>query len=232
MAHVFSPISHDEIYFKLLDVDFDYTAYHCTINELLSSSAPSCPPSCAARRCPSTRSPPDRSSSTRDGRYTLQRLRFHVEGIGDPDTHRFWVRLRAVILDGTVEPAPQLSVTRPFADKHRKLHPDYGDRNLVEDLYCVPRSSAALSPYVTPLYLVVLRELGTANNFTLSSLARRDSVRFSVTSPTFARLTSPATHAGVWWCCPSRWWCQGHRRLRLQLGQAQVRSPKGNVEEE
>ncbi|KAK3275632.1 hypothetical protein CYMTET_16247 [Cymbomonas tetramitiformis] len=119
-----------------------------------------------------------------DGRNALQRLRFHVEGIGEPDTYRFWVRLRAVIIDETVEPAPQLSGIRTFADKHRKLHPAYTDRNLVEDFYCVLRSSAALSPYGTPLYLVVLRELSTANAYTFSSLALRLGKIFRDASPT------------------------------------------------
>ncbi|KAK3272826.1 hypothetical protein CYMTET_18893 [Cymbomonas tetramitiformis] len=95
------------------------------------------------------------------------------------------------VLDETVEPAPQLSGIRTFADKHRKLHSDYGDRNLVEDLYCVLRSSAAMSPDVTPLYLVVLRELGTTNDFTFSSLALRLGKIFRDESH-LARLHSPA----------------------------------------
>ncbi|KAK3280702.1 hypothetical protein CYMTET_11472 [Cymbomonas tetramitiformis] len=65
------------------------------------------------------------------------------------------------------------------------------DRDLVEDLYCVLRSSAARSPYVTPLYLVALRELDTANDFTFSSLALRLGKIFCDESH-LARLTSPA----------------------------------------
>ncbi|KAK3281654.1 hypothetical protein CYMTET_10565 [Cymbomonas tetramitiformis] len=122
------------------------------------------------------------------------RLRFHVEGIGDPDAHRFWVRLRAVILDETIDPAPQLAAFRTLVEKHRKLHPSYTDVNLVQDLYSVLRAYATVSPYVTPLYLVVLRELGSNTPFTYATLALRVSKIFRDESP-LARLSAPSPPA-------------------------------------
>ncbi|KAK3243206.1 hypothetical protein CYMTET_47125 [Cymbomonas tetramitiformis] len=50
--------------------------------------------------------------SPHDGRTALQRIRFHVEGIGDPDSNRYWTRLRDVIIEETIDPAPQLTVSR------------------------------------------------------------------------------------------------------------------------
>ena len=96
---------------------------------------------------------------------------FHVEGIGDPGTCRFWVRLRAIVIDETIEPAPQLAVFSTLADKHRKLHPDYGDQSRVEDLHIFLRTSAVHSPYVTPLYLVVVRDLNSGQRLTFATLA-------------------------------------------------------------
>ncbi|KAK3236271.1 hypothetical protein CYMTET_53573 [Cymbomonas tetramitiformis] len=125
-----------------------------------------------------------------DGRCALQRLRYHVEGIGDPDAHRFWVRLRAVVIDETVDPAPQLAVFRTLADKHRKLHPGYGDRDMVADLDTVLRSSATGSPYVTPLYLVVIRDINDGRPFTFASLALRLGKVFR-DEPPLARPTAP-----------------------------------------
>ncbi|KAK3237255.1 hypothetical protein CYMTET_24568 [Cymbomonas tetramitiformis] len=83
------------------------------------------------------------------------------------------LRLKAVILDETADPAPQLAVSRTLAEKHRKLHPSYTDAILVQDLYSVLRSSAAVSPYVTPLYQVVLRELNANTPFTCAAPALR-----------------------------------------------------------
>ncbi|KAK3273977.1 hypothetical protein CYMTET_17816, partial [Cymbomonas tetramitiformis] len=129
-----------------------------------------------------------------DLEYEYERLRFHVEGIGDPDAHRFWVRLRAIILDETVEPAPQLAVVRTLADKHRKLHPGYTDSDLVQDLYSVGvmRTSAAASPHATSLYLVVLRDLAANHPFTYAALALRLSKTYRDEKP-LPRLAVPAS---------------------------------------
>ncbi|KAK3238861.1 hypothetical protein CYMTET_51156 [Cymbomonas tetramitiformis] len=169
MSHVLGPVSRDEVY-KLLDLDFEYDAHHYVVNALIYAVLPTVLRGMAL--------PLYDAESTRvhphDGRCALhQRLRFHVEGIGDPDTHRFWVRLRATKIDETLEPAPQLAVVRTLADKHRRLHPEYSDRDPVEDAYAILRSSASASPYITPLHLVVLRELGTAHGHTFASLALR-----------------------------------------------------------
>ncbi|KAK3248514.1 hypothetical protein CYMTET_42026 [Cymbomonas tetramitiformis] len=153
MAHVFGPVSRDDIA-KLLDLDNEYSDYHIVLNELVYAVLPT-----VLRSTALTLYEESAEVHPRDGRCALQRLRFHVEGIGDPDAHRFWVRLRAVILDETVDPAPQLAAFRTLADKHKKLHPQYSDTDMVADLYSVLRASAAVSPHVAPLYLVVLRDL-------------------------------------------------------------------------
>ncbi|KAK3253183.1 hypothetical protein CYMTET_12061 [Cymbomonas tetramitiformis] len=67
--------------------------------------------------------------SPHDERAALQRLRFHVEGIGDPDSNRYWTRLRDVIIDETIGPAPQLAVFRKLGDKHLRMQPGYDDVN-------------------------------------------------------------------------------------------------------
>ncbi|KAK3233113.1 hypothetical protein CYMTET_56565 [Cymbomonas tetramitiformis] len=188
MSHVFGHISRDEV-FKLLDPDFEYEAYHYTINELIFTVLPT-----VLRGMALSLYEESAYIFPHDGRCALQRLRYQVEGIGDPDTHRFWVRLRSTVIDETIEPAPQLAVVRTLADKHRRLHSDYSDRSLVEDLYTVLRSSAAKSPYVTPLYLVVLRELGTNHNFTFASLTLRLGKIFRDESP-LARLSASALPA-------------------------------------
>ncbi|KAK3234186.1 hypothetical protein CYMTET_55554 [Cymbomonas tetramitiformis] len=151
MTHVFGPISRDDVA-KLLDLDNEYTDYHIVLNELVYAVLPT-----VLRSTALTLYEESVEVHPRDGRCALQRLRFHVEGIGDPDAHRFWVRLRAIILDETVDPAPQLAAFRTLADKHKKVHPQYSDADMVSDLYSVLRTSAAVSPHVAPLYLVVLR---------------------------------------------------------------------------
>ncbi|KAK3285954.1 hypothetical protein CYMTET_6461 [Cymbomonas tetramitiformis] len=109
MSHVLGPISRDEV-FKLLDLDYEYEAYHYVVNDLTYAVLPTVLRGMAlVLYDESTRLHPH------DGRCALQRLRFHVEGIGDPDAHRFWVRLRATKIDETLEPAPQLAVVRTLA---------------------------------------------------------------------------------------------------------------------
>ncbi|KAK3250011.1 hypothetical protein CYMTET_40578 [Cymbomonas tetramitiformis] len=108
MAHVFGPISRDD-FVKLLDLENEYTDYHVTLNELIFAVLPTVFRSTALLLYEESA-----YVHPRDGRCASQRLRFHVEGIGDPDTHRFWVRLRAVIIDETIEPAPQLALYLPY----------------------------------------------------------------------------------------------------------------------
>ncbi|KAK3233819.1 hypothetical protein CYMTET_55905 [Cymbomonas tetramitiformis] len=204
MSHVFGPIARDE-FTKLLDLDFEYDEYHLTLNERLYVVLPTILRGTAlSLLVRGVRS----GAPSRYGRCALRHLRYHAEGIGDPDAYRFSVRLRAVILAETVDPAPRLAVFRTFADKRRKLHPAYGDRDMVEDLHTVLRSSAASSPYVTPLYLVVIRDINNGRPFTFASLAselepppRADAppqgasamtVRFSAPAPTLGDTTLPA----------------------------------------
>ncbi|KAK3257862.1 hypothetical protein CYMTET_33067 [Cymbomonas tetramitiformis] len=93
------------------------------------------------------------------------------------------------------EESAELAAFRTLAEKHRKLHPSYTDVNLVQDLYSVLRASAAVSPYVTPLYnRVVLRELGSNTPFTYATLALRVSEIFRDESP-LARLSAPSPPA-------------------------------------
>ncbi|KAK3257492.1 hypothetical protein CYMTET_33423 [Cymbomonas tetramitiformis] len=169
MSHVLGPVSRDEVH-KLLDLDFEYDAYHYTVNELIYAVLPT-----VLRGMAFSLYDESTCVHPRDGRCALRRIRFHVEGIGDRDTHRFWVRLRATKIDETLDPAPQLAVVRTLADNHRRLHPEYSDRDLVEDVYASLRSSASASPYITVprVYLVVLRELGTAHGHTFASLVLR-----------------------------------------------------------
>ncbi|KAK3234191.1 hypothetical protein CYMTET_55536 [Cymbomonas tetramitiformis] len=189
MSHVFGPVSRDE-FLKLLDLDNEYDVYHLALNELNYVVLPT-----VLRGTALTLYEESSLVHPHDGRCALQRLRFHVEGIGDPDPHRFWVRLRAVVIDETIEPAPQLAVFRVLADKHRKLHPSYADNNLVQDLYAVLRASASASPHFAPLYLVVLRELGMGQPFTYASLALRLSKVFRDEFP-LARLSEPVSGGG------------------------------------
>ncbi|KAK3275333.1 hypothetical protein CYMTET_16531 [Cymbomonas tetramitiformis] len=185
MNHVFGPISRDDVA-KLLDLDSEYTDYHIVLNELMYAVLPT-----VLRSTALTLYEESVEFHPRDGRCALQRLRFHVEGIGDPDEHRFWVRLRATILDETVDPAPQLAAFRTLADKNKKVNPQYSDANMVSDLYSVLRASAAVSPHVTPLYLVVLRDLGANVPFTFAALTLRISKVFRDEFP-LARLSAPS----------------------------------------
>ncbi|KAK3233112.1 hypothetical protein CYMTET_56564 [Cymbomonas tetramitiformis] len=131
----------------------------------------------------------------RDGRCALQRLRFHVEATTDPDTFRFWTKLRSTTIDETADPAPQLTVFRVLGDKHQRLHPSYDDAGRVQDLHHVLGRSAASSPHVSPLYLVVLRELAAGHAFTFSALLLRLSTVWQ-SEGHLARLRSPSAGSG------------------------------------
>ncbi|KAK3234370.1 hypothetical protein CYMTET_55378 [Cymbomonas tetramitiformis] len=175
MSHVFGSISRDE-FLKLLDLDFEYEVYHLTLNEVIYVVLPTV-----------LRAPP------------LPR----VEGLGDPATQRLWVRLRHIIINEDEDPSPQRTVFRTLAGKHRKLYPEYSDRDMVEDLHVVLRASAAVSPHVTPLYLVVLRDLNAGRHFTYAALALYIATVYRDEKP-LARLSSPPPSESIWWWC--RWW--------------------------
>eukprot|EP00854_Cymbomonas_tetramitiformis_P034530 gene34530-biopygen32818 len=83
MSHVFGPIAR-VAFTKLLDFEFEYDEYHLTLNELVYVVLPTTLRGTAiSLYAESARVHPH------DGRCALRRLRFHVEGIGDPDAHRF-----------------------------------------------------------------------------------------------------------------------------------------------
>ncbi|KAK3275074.1 hypothetical protein CYMTET_16776 [Cymbomonas tetramitiformis] len=132
----------------------------------------------------------------RDGRCALQRLRYHVEATTDPDTFRFWTKLRDTKIDETADPAPQLTVLRVLGDKHQRLHPGYDDGGRVQDLQHVLSRSAASSPHVSPLYLVVLRELAAGHRFTFSTLALRIATVWQSEGHLSRLAPSPSSGAG------------------------------------
>ncbi|KAK3275264.1 hypothetical protein CYMTET_16592 [Cymbomonas tetramitiformis] len=100
------------------------------------------------------------------------RLRYEVEGIPNPDTDRFWLKLRGTILDETSDPAPQLATIRVLGDKHKNIN-GYTDDKRTRDLWHVLVDSAKASPHTSPLYLVVLRELRSGASFSFASLCLR-----------------------------------------------------------
>ncbi|KAK3240947.1 hypothetical protein CYMTET_49248 [Cymbomonas tetramitiformis] len=185
LAHVLYPVSYSEAA-KLLDLEHDHDFYHVTINEILFSILPhplrgnalSVYHECA-RHHPA------------DGRYALQRLRYEVEGVPDADGMRFWTQMRAVVLTEIEDPAPQLALIRRLGDRHQKLKPAYSDPDRVMDLWHILSESAKQSPYVAPLYLVVLRELRAGAVFTFARLALRIRLAFRDESP-LATLSSSA----------------------------------------
>ncbi|KAK3272376.1 hypothetical protein CYMTET_19324 [Cymbomonas tetramitiformis] len=88
LRHVLSPISHNE-YDKLFDLEHEYLEYHWSPNELIFIILKGVLNGTAlALYQESARVHP------RDGRCALQRLRYHVEASTDPDTFRFWTKLR------------------------------------------------------------------------------------------------------------------------------------------
>ncbi|KAK3244403.1 hypothetical protein CYMTET_45982 [Cymbomonas tetramitiformis] len=100
LRHVLTPISHFE-YDKLFDLEHEYLVYHWSLNGLLFNILKGVLQGTAlALYQESARDHP------RDGRCALQSLRFHVEATTDPDTFRFWTKLRSTIIDETTDPAP------------------------------------------------------------------------------------------------------------------------------
>ncbi|KAK3275743.1 hypothetical protein CYMTET_16143 [Cymbomonas tetramitiformis] len=128
LRHVLSPTSHYE-YDKLFDLEHEYLEYHWSLNELIFIILKGVLNGTAlALYQESARVHP------RDGGCALQRLRYHVEASTDPDTFRFWTKLRGTKIDETADPAPQLTVLRVLGDKHQRLHPGYDDAGRVQDL--------------------------------------------------------------------------------------------------
>ena len=204
LRHVFFPISYKEVA-KLLDLVHDYDSYHVTINDLLYSVLPH-----VLRGNALSLYHEVSLTNHGDGRYILRRLRYEVEGVPDPDTDRFWLKLRGTILDETTDPAPQLATIRALGDKHQHIN-GYTDDKRKQDLRHILADSAKVSPHTTPLYLVVLRELRSGTTFSFASLclrirtAWRDESKHAVlTTSIFYAYGSFS--AGVWWCQT-----QGHR---------------------
>ncbi|KAK3235444.1 hypothetical protein CYMTET_54338 [Cymbomonas tetramitiformis] len=167
LGHVLFPISYAE-FSKLLDLENDHEFYHITLNEILFTILPVVLRGTAlALYHEAARSHPV------DGRYVLQRLRYEVEGVPDPDTDRYWSKLRASVVDEDSDPAPQLTVICKLGDKHAHLNPDYSEAKRVKDLWHVLASSAKLSPFVTPLYLNIIRELRGGKVYSFSALCLR-----------------------------------------------------------
>ncbi|KAK3235424.1 hypothetical protein CYMTET_54377 [Cymbomonas tetramitiformis] len=138
----------------ILDLEHDYEFYHVTLNEILFTVLPSVLRGNALAIFHEVA-----EDHPTDGRFALQRLWYDVEGVPDADRNRFWGEIRNTILDETVDPAHQLAVIRKLGDKHRKIVQDCDDAARVTDLWHVLSNSAKSSPYITPVYLVVVREL-------------------------------------------------------------------------
>ncbi|KAK3247251.1 hypothetical protein CYMTET_43242 [Cymbomonas tetramitiformis] len=92
----------------------------------------------------------------------------------------------------TPDPAPQPALIRRLGDRHQKIKPSYTDSDRVSDLWHVLSESAKKSPYVAPLYRVVLRELWAGHAFTFARLALRIRIAFQDESP-LATLSPSAT---------------------------------------
>ncbi|KAK3288984.1 hypothetical protein CYMTET_3565 [Cymbomonas tetramitiformis] len=85
-----------------------------------------------------------------------------------------------------------LALIRRLGDRHQKIKPAYTDSGRVSDLWHVLAESAKKSPYVSPLYLVVLRELRAGHSFPFARLALRVRLAFRDESP-LATLSPAAT---------------------------------------
>ncbi|KAK3288250.1 hypothetical protein CYMTET_4269 [Cymbomonas tetramitiformis] len=101
------------------------------------------------------------------------RLRYEVEKVPNSDTDRFWVQMRAAILSETEDPAPQLTTIRTMGDKHARINTDHSMAKRVKDLWHILTNSAKHTPFVTPLYITVIRELRGGTPFSFSTLCLR-----------------------------------------------------------
>ncbi|KAK3280590.1 hypothetical protein CYMTET_11580 [Cymbomonas tetramitiformis] len=153
LRHVLFPVSFAD-FSKILDLGHDYDFYHVVLNEIVFTVLPVVLRGTAlALYTEAARDHPG------DGRYILQRLRYEVEGVPDSDTDRFWVKMRSTIIDENNDPAPQLTTIRDLGDKHARINNGYNEEKRVKDLYHILTASAKQSPFVTPLYVPIIREL-------------------------------------------------------------------------
>ncbi|KAK3251005.1 hypothetical protein CYMTET_39636 [Cymbomonas tetramitiformis] len=67
--------------------------------------------------------------------------------------------MRSTIINEPDDPSPQLTAIRTLGDKHARINPDYSEAKRVKDLWHILTNSAKQSPYVTPLYVNVIRDL-------------------------------------------------------------------------
>ncbi len=189
IRHVLSPISHFE-FSMLLDLEREYEAYHVVLNEILFTALP-----VVLRGRALALYHESREQHPGDGRCALQRLRFAVEGVPDPDTERFWTKMRSTIINDKNDPGPQLDVIKDLMDKHARTHSDYHDSHRVRDLRYVLSTSAKKSCFTTPLYLVVLRDLRKGLPFSFASLTLLVRTVHREEAP-LATLTTPAAPSG------------------------------------
>ncbi|KAK3282353.1 hypothetical protein CYMTET_9911 [Cymbomonas tetramitiformis] len=167
LRQVLFPVSFPE-FSKLLVLERDYDYYHVVLNEIIFTVRPIVLRGTAlVLYAEAARSHPG------DGRYILQRLRYEVEGVPDSDSDRFWVKMRSTIINEPDDPTPQLTVIRTLGDKHARINPDYSEAKRVKDLWHILANSAKQSPYVTPLYANVIRELRCGAPFSFSTLCLR-----------------------------------------------------------
>ena len=167
LGHVLYPVSYAE-FSKLLDLEHDHDYYHVVLNEIIFTILPVVLRGTAlAIYHEAARSHPG------DGRYILQRLRYDVEGVPDADSDRYWVKMRATIIDETKDPAPQLTAIRVLGDKHARINNDYSEAKRVKDLWHVLATSAKSTPFINPLYLNIMRDLRGGATFSFSALCLR-----------------------------------------------------------
>ncbi|KAK3273669.1 hypothetical protein CYMTET_18103 [Cymbomonas tetramitiformis] len=167
LRHVLYPVSFSE-FSKILDLEHDYDFYHVVLNEIVFTVLP-----VVLRGTALALYTEAALSHPGDGRYILQRLRYEVEGVPDSDTDRFWEKMRATIIDEDTDPAPQLTTIRTLGDKHARLNADYSEAKRVKDLWHILATSAKSSPFVTPLYVNVIRDLRSGTSFSFSTLCLR-----------------------------------------------------------
>ncbi|KAK3259257.1 hypothetical protein CYMTET_31737 [Cymbomonas tetramitiformis] len=195
------PIFRDEV-FKLLDLDFEYDMYHYTTS---TSSF-----KLFSLRYFGVLSHYEESAYIYihphdDGRCgALQRLRFRVEGIGDPGTHRFLLFGSTFAQPSSTRPSnpppiwPSSAPSRtniagcipatPTRTWSRTTTPSFGHPRL-----CPPTTSRHC------IWMVVLRELGAANDYTLFAPLTLRLAKIFRDDSQFVRLSAPAD---LWWCYP------------------------------
>ncbi|KAK3284991.1 hypothetical protein CYMTET_7380 [Cymbomonas tetramitiformis] len=159
------PIPH---FSKILDLEHDYDFYHVVLNEIVFTVLP-----VVLRGTALALYTEAALSHPVDGRYILRRLRYEVEGVPDSDTDRFWEKMRATIIDENTDPALQLTAIRTLGDKHARLNVDYSEAKRVKDLWHILATSAKSSPFVTPLYVNIIRDLRSGTSFSFSTLCLR-----------------------------------------------------------